>query len=123
MVLSMKDFPKKFKKSHKEQKGGVVKVSPAHADEKKVVISKGNEVASPSLVLQGERQQAAILALKIKNQSEIDKVKSNVPETIKNVTSIISENNGRAYKTGNQWIQVFCQILAGTFLKMLQTHF
>lgn len=107
MILSMKNF--KFKK-FKGEKGGVVKVIPGGKEE-----PKSGEGATHSLVLNGDRQQASIIALKIKNQEEIDKVKSNASDAIKGVTALISENNGRVYKSGNYILGLFAPSITRTF--------
>ncbi|MEK6891342.1 MAG: hypothetical protein AABX03_04365, partial [Nanoarchaeota archaeon] len=65
------------------------------------VFDKQSDEAMPSSSIDGAKQGAAILAIKIKNYEEIKNSKSNAAETIKDVIREISNNQGKIYKNND----------------------
>ncbi len=112
----------KFGKKNKEEgkptsmkvsKGGVLKVG---SDGKKSSVDNVGYEASSSLVIDGQKQNAGILALKIKNHSELDKVKgSNAHEAINKVVDKISHNGGKVYRANDYIVGIFSPSITKTF--------
>jgi len=71
--------------------------------------------AKHSLVLNGEKQNAALIALKIKNSEELKKPGSNALGNISNAIRKISDNGGKLYKTGDYIVGIFAPVITRTF--------
>ncbi len=99
--------------------GGVVKITPHTKTSKPEIL--GNTDASHSLVIDGEKQKSSILALKIKNMDDIKKSKSNAGEDLQNAVNLISENNGKIYKTENYIVGIFTPSITKTFNNSFNT--
>jgi len=123
-----------FKKKIQEPayKGGVVKVTPAINRNKTQIDSEkqqskgfiesehhdiqiGNATAKHSLVLDGSKQNASVIALKIKNYDKLKNTPSNAQATISQAIKSISENHGRIYKAEDYIIGIFAPAVTRTF--------
>ena len=104
-----------FNNKPEETKGGVVKLTPPL--DKSPEISKFNEshYADHSLEIHGEKQQASLLALKIKNMSSFDTKKSNINERINEITKEIFNNKGKLYRSNDFIIGIFAPVVTRTF--------
>jgi len=104
-VLSSKSFNPK-------SKGGIVKVNVTNSGTHKT--GHGEDTADNSLVIQGDKQKATLLSLKIDNQEEIFKG-SNASKTIEDSVNSILESKGKVYRSGKYIIGVFAPVITRTF--------
>jgi hypothetical protein len=104
--------PKLKKEKENLYQGGVVKVTPTSQEQ---TSTTNQSTASHSLVINGNKQKSAIIALKIKNKQEIENSTSNTKEIISNTIKLISSNNGRVYKSEDYIIGIFAPAITKTF--------
>ena len=108
-------------------KGGVVKVDSSDgrnqsSESKSPKLSSiipvhgplGDE-AMPSSSIDGAKQSAAIIALKIKNYDEIKNSKSNALESLNHAIKEITSNHGKVYKNGDIVVGIFAPVATKTF--------
>jgi len=107
-VLSSKSFNPKTSKV----KGGVVKVNVTNSGIHKT--GPKEDTADNSLVIQGDKQKATLLSLKIDNQEEIFKG-SNASKTIEDSVNSILESKGKVYRSGKYIVGVYAPVITRTF--------
>ncbi|MEA3329698.1 MAG: hypothetical protein U9Q06_03060 [Nanoarchaeota archaeon] len=110
--VSIKSFISHKKKSKDFSEKGVVKVSPMNEGSKQV---EREGIADHSLVIDGDKQNSTMLALKIKNSGEIKQKGSNAQANIDEAINLISENNGKVYKAGDYVVGIFAPVVTRTF--------
>ncbi|MFA5019852.1 MAG: hypothetical protein WC533_02020 [Candidatus Pacearchaeota archaeon] len=94
-----------------DKKGGVIKLASPKEEKiiKPVFETLGNE-AKHSSVVDGEKQNSGIIAIKIKNYHEVINSKTNANENLKKAINKISENDGKVYDTGEYVVGIFAPI-------------
>ena len=93
-------------------KSNVMKVIPG---ERKSIIESTSPYATHAMVIDGERQTAGLIALKIKNSQEINASGSNAKETINKAINLITDNKGKVYRVGDFIIGIFAPTITRTF--------
>jgi CxxC motif-containing protein len=112
MILSSKNTPNYAK--DQDKKGGVIKVTPT-SENKPPVFEHDTGIASHSSVIDGTKQSASLIAIKLKNYRELKDSKSNANDTLKTVINEITENKGKVYRTDDFIIGIFSPIITRTF--------
>ena len=112
MVLSSDNFSIQNNKTEPKK---IVKLNSSPENAIMPPINSSGGVASHSLVLSGEKQKSALIAIKIKNTNELKKIKSNAFDTINEASKEVSENGGRVYKAGDFVVGIFAPVVTRTF--------
>ena len=99
----------------KEEKGGVVKVVPGKDDKSLPVIEHDTGIAVHAPVLDGNKQLSSLVAVKIKNYSEVKGNNQFVNETLKSITNEINNSKGKVYRADDFVIGIFAPIATKTF--------
>ncbi len=97
------------------EKGGVVKVVPGKDDKSLPVIEHDTGIAVYAHVLDGDKQFSSLVAVKIKNYSEVKVNNQFVNETLKYITSEINNSKGKVYRADDFIVGVFAPISTKTF--------
>ncbi|MFA6022594.1 MAG: hypothetical protein WC781_00740 [Candidatus Pacearchaeota archaeon] len=112
--LSSKDSSK-YTPKEPDKKGGVVKVTPV-GENKMPMIEPDSGIASHSLVIDGTKQNACLLALKLKNFQELKANNTaDANEVLKKAIEEIKDAKGKVYKTDDFIIGIFAPIDTKTF--------
>lgn len=98
-------------------KGGVIKINP-----QEVKKDKNEEKSSESqlggaehkLVMDGSKQEAMLLTIKLKNKDDLKKIKE-VEDIFSSIDRKINESGGRTYKKDNYVVGVFAPAITRTF--------
>ena len=95
----------------KPKTGGVLKINPSKPNK----LEKHSTEAKHSLVIDGTKQASAVLALKIKNHNEIQNAEMDISDHLKKISRIITESDGRIYKSGEYLLGIFAPATTRTF--------
>ncbi len=112
-VASRRTLKKKFVLSEpgslgsEGARGGVIKVGKAN---EKLVMQKDIREAEHSVVIRGQKQNAALMCIKIKNE-----IGNASKENLKKVLEKSYENKAAVYKSGNYAIAIFSPLITKTF--------
>lgn len=96
-----------------EAKGGVIKVSTTNDGKSTLDINSGYLTYSP--IIDGTKQTAVLLSIKLKNTQEIKTNPSMANEYLKKAVQFIIDNKGKIYKTEDYTIGLFLPSITKSF--------
>lgn len=111
VIVSSKDYQKSFTKEF--DKGGVVKITPG--ENNKPILESDTGLAQHSMVIDGTKQTATLIAIKLKNYQELKTDKSSANDTLKEVIREITEASGKVYRNEDFIIGIFAPLATRTY--------